>query len=102
MAFNQNFTSTGLNTTTFSVPTAGVYPMSGKIQLPTVIGGGGASAVVATITQNSSTIYTGPAGAEGFGLTVNCAAGDVIAVALTSAADPDQGLNAVKAVIAFG
>jgi hypothetical protein len=105
--FNQNFTSAGLSTLSFSVPLAGIYPMSGKILLPSIVDGGGASACVTTVSQtplsgSPSVIYTGPAGAEGFALVVNCAAQDTMTVVFSSAAAPDQGLNVIKASISFG
>jgi hypothetical protein len=106
-AFNQNFTSTGLSTLTFSVPLAGIYPLKGKISLPTIVDGGGASSVVTTITQtplsgSPTTVYTGPAGAEGFYCTLSCAVQDSIAVTFSSSAAADQPINVIKAVISFG
>jgi hypothetical protein len=105
--FSQNFTSVGLNTTTFSVPLAGVYLYQGKISLPTITDGGGSSSVVAAITQtplsgSPTTVYTGPVGAEGFAITLNCAVQDSIALTLSSSNPDDAGLNNVKSVLSFG
>jgi hypothetical protein len=102
LAFQQNITTTGLTSTTTSIPTAGTYLVQGKLSLPTLVGGAGASSVVTTVTQNSTTLYTGLAGAEGFSCTANCAASDTITVAYTSAAAADLLPNAVKTVISIG
>lgn len=101
-AFSQNYELGGLTSNTTSVPLAGTYLVQGKLSLPTLVGGAGASAVVTTISQNGSPVYTGPAGAEGFTTTLNVAASDTILVALTSAAAPDNVPNAVKATVSIG
>jgi hypothetical protein len=106
-AYNQNFTGTGMNSTSWSVPLAGVYPLTGKLQIPTITDGGGSSSVVVTISQtplsgSPTTIYTGPAGAAGFGTVVNCAVQDTIAVVLSSSNPDDTALNAVRSTISFG
>lgn len=102
--FNQNVTIAGLNSYSVAVPAAGVYFLDGKVQIPTVSSGGGASGAVVTITNGTGpvTLYTGTAGKDGFKIDTVCAAGDVLTVALTSAASADQGLNAVKTVVAIG
>ena len=102
MSYNQNVSLVGLNSFTWIAPVAGPAFFDGKISVPTVVGGGGASQVVTTITQNSTNVYTGLAGAEGFHLDLTCALNDSIVIAFTSSAAPDQPLNAVKAVIAIG
>jgi hypothetical protein len=100
--FSQTIISTGLGTTTITVPSAGPYRMDGKIQLPTLIGGGGVSACLCTINQNGSPIYTGTAGQEGFGpLDVTCAANDALTFVLTSAAAADQPVNVIKMTVAL-
>jgi hypothetical protein len=101
-AFSTNIATTGLNTTTTSIPLAGTYLVTGKLSVPTLVGGAGASSVVTTVTQNSSTMYTGLAGAEGFAVTLNCAAGDTVAVTYASSAAPDEQPNAIKTVISIG
>lgn len=96
--YNQNFTSTGLTTNTFSIPTAGPYSIRGKTTLPTNTDDGntGTSACVTTINQNGSPIYTGLPGAEGFYTTFLAAAGDVMTVVFSSGATIDQPLNTIK------
>ena len=103
-----NFSATaslnGLQVTTlFAAPTAGLFFVDGKFQLPTISSGATAnSAVVATVKNGVSTVYTGSAGAVGVYTTVACAAGDVVTITLTSAAAPDQLLNAVTGTVACG
>lgn len=101
MAYNQNTETTGMNTTTFTAPTAGTYTAHGKLTVPTLVGGGAASSVVVTVNQNGSPIYTGLAGAEGFKTQINCAALDAITVVLSSSLTTDQAPNAVKACLGF-
>jgi hypothetical protein len=102
--YNQTFTNVGLNTLSFSIPTtaAGLPCVCfGSLSLPQGYddGGLGTSAVVVTVAQNASTIYTGLAGAEGFRVNFLAAGGDAMTVAFSSAAAIDQPLNAVKAVV---
>lgn len=102
--FNQTVNLSGLTSYSVSVPNAAPYTFDWKISLPTVVDGGGQSSVVMTITNTtqSTTIFTGIAGAQGGSCVYgSAAAGDVIQFALTSAASPDQGLNTVKATIAI-
>lgn len=99
MAFNQSFEIAGLTSIDTAVPTAGVYVVSGKLQIPRLASGStGVSAAVVTITNRTGpvTLYTGTAGADGFETTALCAAADVIRVAITSANAADQDVNAVK------
>lgn len=108
MAFNLNASFTGLITLTVGIPSAGAYPLSGKLTIPTIDQGASAnSQVVVTITQtpnggSPTTIYTGSAGSRGFGVTVNAAALDSIAISLTSAATVDQGINIVRCTASIG
>lgn len=99
-------TLNGLQTTTlFTAPSAGVYFVQGSLTLPwsTPEGSSTATAVVATVKQNGSGIYTGIAGASGFAVNqIVCASGDVIAVTLSSGASPDLITNAVKGVVSYG
>ncbi len=93
----------GLNSAQTSVQDAGKYALTCKISNPTVSKGDSAnSAAVALVKQNGSTIFTSPAGAEGFNLTLTCAANDVIQVSLSSAAAVDQPLNVIKTSVAIG
>lgn len=97
--FNQSFEIAGLTSIDTAVPSAGVYVISGKLQIPRLASGStGVSGAVVTITNRTGpvTIYTGAAGNDGFEATAVCAAGDFIRVAITSANAADQDLNAVK------
>lgn len=98
MAFNMNLSLTGMSSVSIAVPDTGSYVVDGKLSLPTLSGGGAQSAVVVTISQNSSPVYTGTAGATGFKKELLCAAGDVIAVAFSSSLTTDQAPNAVRSV----
>jgi hypothetical protein len=108
--YSQNFTIAGLETLTFVVPLAGAYTLSGKLQLPSAAQDdptdpnylGYPSAVVTTVKQNGTTIFTSLAGAEGFSIPVLAALSDTFTIALTSSATPDQGLNALRASISIG
>ncbi len=100
--FNQNVTLVGLSSLNTVITAAGSYTCAGKISVPQISTGSTPSAVVATVFQNSSPIYTGIAGAEGFSVPIVCAAGDVIGVAFTSSNSVDAALNAVKSVISIG
>lgn len=102
MAFNQNASFAGLGTYSVIVPTAGLYFVDGKISLPSVRDGDGKSACLAVVNVNGSPVYTGVAGAEGFKTDMICAAGDTVAVVLSSAAAADQPLNVIKSNIAIG
>lgn len=97
--FSVNAAMGGLGTFSLIVPNAGPYTVSGKIMLPTIVGGGGPSSCLTTINLNGSPVYVGNAGDEGFKATFLCAAGDTVAVVFTSAAAADQPVNAIKAQI---
>ena len=93
----------GLNSMQTSVPNAGKYLVTCKMNLPTLSKGDPAnSQVVAVVSQQGSPVYTSVAGTEGFQISLNCAADDVILVSLSSAAAIDQGLNVIKTVVAIG
>jgi hypothetical protein len=114
-----NFTATnslnGLQTTTlFQAPTTGVYFVNGQLTLPVLrdqpsnigalistpeIGG---SQVVAVVKDGATTVFTGNAGATGFQTTFTATAGDVITCILSSSANIDNQLNAVKGVVSSG
>lgn len=94
--FSQSGSMGGLNTYTVIVPNAGPYVFSGKLTLPTIVGGGGPSSCVVTLNQNGTPFYTGVAGAEGFQATALAAAGDTFTIVTSSAAAADQPLNAIK------
>lgn len=97
--YSVNAAMGGLGTFSLIMPNAGPYTVSGKLMLPTVVGGGGASSCLTTINLNGSPQYVGNPGDDGFKSTFLCAAGDTIAVVFTSAATVDQPLNAIKATI---
>lgn len=94
--YNQNLVSTGLTTTTFVAPIAGPLTIRWKISLPTLTTGGGVSAVVCTVNQQGSPIFTGNAGSEGSSVVATAAALDSFTLVLTSANAVDNALNAVK------
>jgi len=100
--FNQTIQSTGLGTTSVTVPYTGSYFVEGTFTIPTLVGGAGASSLVVTVNQNGSPVYTGQAGAEGFYKDLSCTAADVITMVLTSAAAPDAVLNSVSATYSIG
>jgi hypothetical protein len=100
--FSQNYTIAGLETAAFYVPLAGLYTLSGKINLPAARDTGIASNVVTTVKQNSTTIFTSTAGAPGFSIPFNAAAGDEVQVILSSSTPEDEVLNAVNATISLG
>ena len=108
--FSQNYAISGLETLTAVVPLGGLYTLSGKIRLPRLSQTDATdpnyasypSAVVATIKQNGTTIFTTNAGADGFTIPINAVAGDSFTVALTSSTAEDEILNAVAAVVSIG
>lgn len=102
--FNQTINLCGLTSYSVAVPSAVPYTFDWKISIPTLTDGGGQSSVVMTITNTtqSTTIFTGTAGASGGSCVYGgAAANDVIHFALTSAAAADQGLNVIKATVAI-
>jgi len=102
--YNGAVSLNGLQTTTvFVAPVDGTYFVQCYLSLPQLATAGGASAVVALLKQNGSTIQTGIAGASGIASNqIVCAAGDTIAIALSSAAAPDQVNNAVSGQAYWG
>ena len=108
--YSQNFAISGLETLTVVMPVAGLYTLSGKIKLPRLSQSDPTdpnflaypSAVVATIKQNGSTIFTTSAGADGFSIPLLAAFKDSITVQLSSSAAEDTVLNAVSAVVSIG
>lgn len=107
--FNQQLVSTGLSTVSFTVPLAGVYTLQGTLTGPEISGGATANTgVVVTVSQtptggSPTTMYTGPAGASGYKVVLNCAALDSISIVFSSSASIDSSaLNLIKSVISFG
>lgn len=116
MAFNQTVTlvgpyqscaagATGSTTESIVVPAAGVYAMSWKVEVPSVVGGGGASGLVVRIrnTTTSTNIFLGSAGlCNGGEVWFSAAANDVIAINLSSTTAADYTpINAVKGTFAL-
>lgn len=98
-----NMVMSGLGTAQASVSNAGSYDIIGSLTLPGISKGDPSnSQVVTVVKQNGTTMYTGLPGAEGFQLILQCAAADIIAVQLSSAAAVDQGINVIKAVVSIG
>lgn len=96
-------TISGLTSAQTSVPLAGLCQIICSLSLPMISKGSSAnSQVVTVIKQNGSTMYTSSAGAEGFQISLSCAANDVISVTLSSAAAVDQSLNVIKANVSIG
>lgn len=94
---------TGSSTATFSIPNTALYSIKWKCQVPSVVGGGGASGLVVQIKDGGSTLFTGTAGAcNGGMLYFNATAGDSVTFNLSSTAAADlASLNAVQATIAL-
>lgn len=99
--FNSNATYTGLGTFTITAPVADQYQVFGKLRLPSIPQGDAtASSVVVVVKQNSTTVYTGNAGARGFdNIVINAAAGDTISCITSSSAAVDQPINAVQMTV---
>jgi hypothetical protein len=108
--YSQSFAISGLETLTVVMPIAGVFRLSGKLKLPRLSQTDPSdpnflnypSAVVTTIKQNGSTIFTSTAGADGFSIPILAALKDSFTVALTSSALEDEVLNVVGAVVSIG
>lgn len=115
MAFNQNVElvgpylsaapgATGKSTYSFTAPSAGVYMIDWKLQLPNLSQGGGTSGVIVQIINGTGpvTLLTTTAGQNGGKLDFVAAAGDVISFSLSSQTTADfLTLNTVKATIAI-
>ena len=90
----------------FTAPASGLYFINGTLTLPqpSLNGNTGASQVVAQVSKNGATaLYTGLAGANGFGIpAVQLVSNDSISVSVTSNASIDQGLNVIKGDVFFG
>jgi hypothetical protein len=108
--YSQNFAISGLETLTIVMPIAGAFTLSGKFKLPRQSQSDPSDpnylsyvpALVATIKQNGTTIFTSTAGADGFSIPILAALSDSFTIALTSTAAEDEVLNAVSAVISLG
>ena len=104
------YNMSGLETLTIVMNRSGASRLEGKIHLPIRSQSDPSdpnflslpSAVVATIRKNGSTLFTSIAGSDGFSVPVSFVIGDTLTVQLSSAAAPDQVLNAVNAVVTIG
>lgn len=109
-AYSQNFAISGLETLTVVMPVAGQFTLSGKLKIPRLSQtdptdpnyASYPSAVVVTIKQNGSTIFTSTAGSDGFSIPISAAYQDTFTVQLSSSEAQDEVLNAVSAVISIG
>lgn len=115
--FNLSASINGLRQYDFNAPLSDSYVVMGTLELPSQAatapsgpGGGGIgtgsvpgpdlhSQVVVVVKLNSTTVYTGPAGAKGFKTGVNAVASDTISIILSSSLSIDQQPNAVKGSI---
>ena len=95
--------ATGSSTATFSIPNTALYSLQWSCQVPSVVGGGGASGLVVQIKDGASTLFTGTAGAcNGGKLYFSATAGDSITFNLSSTAAADlAALNVIQATAAL-
>lgn len=93
----------GLNTVTFTAPTADQYVVDIKTTLPTLTTTGGTqqSSLVTTVNQNGTPMAVYAAGTRGSQTRLSCAANDVITIVFSSSNPVDQGYNAIQSVIAI-
>lgn len=98
--FNQNVEFQGIVDQSIGIPEAGLVTVDVKCTIPTLVAGGGVSALVIVIKKNAATEYTGSAGQQGAWTQFQVAAGDIVHVVTSSANAVDNALNAVKGVIA--
>lgn len=111
MAFNQNIEmvgpyqtcatgATGSTNEVVNIPATGVYVVGWKCEVPTIVGGGGASGLVVRVRNNTTAtnIFLGSAGlCAGGQVSFAATAGDVISLNLSSQAAADLvSLNCVK------
>lgn len=97
---NKPYVNVGLDTMTHTVLNSTIYSV--QVQL-TEVPPSGLSVVV---NQNGSPVFTAPALsptqiAQQFKIAINCTAGDVITVVLSSSSAIDQQLNTVKSTISI-
>ena len=116
LQLNTSTVFAGLGTNTFTVVTAGLYTVSFKSFIPYIASGTsgdssvttGGSALQVVVNQNTGggpvaklTIGS-PSPTQplmGGSVSLQCGAGDVITVVLTSSAAVDNTLNAIKSII---
>jgi hypothetical protein len=102
----------GLGTQTYNVITAGLYTCAVNFTIPYQASGSSNNSTVTTggsslqilVKQNATTKLTlaNPAPTQpsmGGSVVMDCAVNDVITVVLSSAADADNALNAIKGIV---
>lgn len=98
--YAQNLVFQGLGTITITSPYAGSFVVESKSTIPTITNGGGVSALVCVVKQNTTTILTSATGANGIrALIPAVAVGDSISITYSSANAVDNALNAIKSNI---
>lgn len=105
--FNGHQSLNGLNATRlFTAPASAIYFINGTLSIPqpSQNGGTGASQAVVTVSKNGTTvIYSGVAGANGFGIpVVSLVSNDSVSMSITSNASIDQGINVIQGDVFFG
>lgn len=97
--------ATGSSNETVSIPSTGVYVVGWKIDVPTVVNGGGQSGLVVRVRNDTqaSNPFLGTAGAcNGGQVEFAATAGDVISLNLSSTTAADiAGLNVIKGVFSI-
>jgi hypothetical protein len=112
LQFNTSTVFAGLGTSTFTVTTTGLYTVAFTSSIPYQAAGGqgdsttvsGGSSLQVVVNQNGSAKLTvgspSPYQASmGGSVHLQCTAGDVITVVMSSSAAADNALNAVKSII---
>jgi hypothetical protein len=81
------------------IPTAGTYIVDGKLTLPALQEGSAKdSQCVATVSRNSTVIYTSNPGDRGFNTSIPCSAADVISIVISSADATETRMRCTVAV----
>jgi hypothetical protein len=101
---NNEFTArqslNGLGTTyVCEVPDSRNYFIDGQLTIPSIVKNGDASEVIAYVNVNNVPVYSGLESATGFQTTLSLISGDDVSVTLSSSADVDEQLNAVRGVV---
>lgn len=97
--------SAGSSNETASIPSTGVYVVSWKVDVPTVVNGGGQSGLVVRVRNDTqaANIFLGSAGAcNGGQVSFAATAADVISFNLSSTTAADlANLNVIKGVFSI-
>ncbi len=116
LQLNQSTVVAGLGTSTYTVTADGVYTVAFKSTIPYVASGSSADSSVTTGASDLTVVINQDTGGGpvpvltidspsvnqplmGGSVVLNCAAGDVITVVLTSSAAADNTPNAIKTTI---